>query len=136
MYEFMLIYVSSRYASLMSVEDKSDVNISNLCKVLANLFNICSKEYSFPDFWEVSSVISKNFVRGLWQKYSPVNLLFVFSKIFEKLSNNKLFDHLRKFVLFSDFQYRFRRSRSPVDVLTVLAKRIARVSNMFGASKA
>ena len=40
----------------------------------------------------------------------PVSLLSVVSKIFEKLVNNRIVDHLEKCGLFSDFQYGFRSS--------------------------
>ena len=42
--------------------------------------------------------------------YLPVSLLSVVSKIFEKLTNNMLADHLKKCDLFSDTQYGFRSS--------------------------
>ena len=42
---------------------------------------------------------------------SASDLLYVVSKIFEKLVNNKVVDHLEKCGLFSDFKYSFRSSR-------------------------
>ena len=50
-------------------------------------------------------------------KGRPVSLLSVVSEVFEKLVNDKLFDHLKKCGLFSDFQYGFRSSLSTVDLL-------------------
>ena len=50
---------------------------------------------------------------------SPVNLLSVVSKVFEKLANNRIVDHLMQCGLFSDFQYDFRSFRSTTDLLTV-----------------
>ena len=44
------------------------------------------------------------------KSYCPVSLLSVVSKVFEKLVNNMILDHLEKCDLFSDFQYRFRPS--------------------------
>ena len=46
------------------------------------------------------------------------------SKAFEKLVNNKVFDHLEKSGLFSDFQYGFRSSRSTADLLTVVSDKL------------
>ena len=40
----------------------------------------------------------------------PVSFLSVFSKVFEKLVNNRIVDPLEKSGLFSDFQYGFRSS--------------------------
>ena len=42
--------------------------------------------------------------------YRPASLLFVVSKVFEKLVNNRIVDHLEKCGLFCDFQYGFRPS--------------------------
>ena len=43
------------------------------------------------------------------KKYRPVSLSVV-SKVFEKLVNNRIIDHLEKCGLFSHFQYGFRSS--------------------------
>ena len=48
------------------------------------------------------------------------------SKIFEKLLDNRIVDHLEKRGLFCDFQYSFRSSQSTADLLTVVSDRIAR----------
>ena len=53
------------------------------------------------------------------------------SKIFEKLVNNRIFDHLEK-CLFSYFHYDFRSSRSTADLLTVVSDRITRAFNRSG----
>ena len=58
------------------------------------------------------------------------------SKVFEKLVNNRIVDHLDKCGLFSDFQYGFRSSQSTADLLTVVSDRIARAFNRSGASRA
>ena len=57
------------------------------------------------------------------------------SKVFEKLVNNRIVDHLEKCGLFSDFQYSFRSSRSTVDLLTLVSDRIARAFNKSGATR-
>ena len=75
---------------------------------LVELFNKCLKESCFPDCWKVSSVIPvfKNIgERYTAKNYHPVSLLSVVSKVFEKLVNNRIVDHLEKYGLFSDFQY-------------------------------
>ena len=82
-----------------------------LSYILAELFNKCLKESCFPDCWKVSSVVPvfKNFgERSTAKNYRPVSLLSVVSKLFEKLINNRIVDHLEKCGLFSDFQYGFR----------------------------
>ena len=48
--------------------------------------------------------------RSTAKNYHPVSLLSVVSKVFEKLVNNRILDHLEKWGLFSDFQYGLRSS--------------------------
>ena len=54
------------------------------------------------------------------------------SKVFEKLVNNRIVDHLEKCGFFSDFHYGFMSSRSTSDLLTVVSDRIARAFNKSG----
>ena len=84
-----------------------------LSYILAELFNKCLKESCFPDCWKASLVVPV--FRNLGERstvkiYRPVSPLFVVSKVFEKLVNNRIVDHLEKCGLFSDFQYGFRSS--------------------------
>ena len=93
----------------------------------------------FPDCWKVSSIVPvfKNVgERSTAKNYHPVSLLSVVSKVFEKLVNNRIVDHLEKCGLFSNFQYAFRSSRSTADLLTVVSDRIARAFNKSGAAGA
>ena len=60
----------------------------------------------FPDCWKVSleglMISFKNV--GEWsaaKNYSSISLLSVGSKVFEKLVNNRILDHLEKYGLFS-----------------------------------
>ena len=111
----------------------------DLSYILAELFNKCLKESSFPHCWKVSSVLPvfKNVgERSSAKNYHPVSLLSVVSKVFEKLVNNKIVDHLEKCGLFSDFQYGFRSSPSTADLLTVVSDRIARAFNRSEATPA
>ena len=54
-------------------------------------------------------------------------------KVFQKLVNNRIVDHLEKYELFSDFQYVFR---SITDLLTVFSDKTARDFKRFGATRA
>ena len=108
-----------------------------LSYILVNFFNKCLKESCFPDCWKVSLVVSvfKNVgERSTAKNYHPVSLLSVVSKVFEKLANNRIVDHLEKCGHFSDFQYGFRSSRSTVDLLAVVSDRIARAFNRSGTT--
>ena len=70
-----------------------------LSYILAELFNMCLKESCFLDCWKVSSVVPvfKNVgERSTAENYCPVSLFSVVSKVFEKLVNNRIVDHLEK----------------------------------------
>ena len=59
-----------------------------LSYVLAELFNMCLKESCFPDCWKVVLVVPvfKNVgERFTAENYHPFSLLFVVSKVFQKL---------------------------------------------------
>ena len=74
--------------------------------------------------------------RSTAKNYCSVSLLSVVSKVFEKLVNNRIVDHLEKSDLFSDFQYDFRSSQSTADLLTVVPDRIDRAFNRSGVTQA
>ena len=69
------------------------------------------------------------------KNYCPVILLSVVSKVFEKLVNNRVVDHLELCGLFSDFHYGFRSSRSTAYLLAVVSDRIGRAFNKSGANR-
>ena len=71
----------------------------DLSYILAELFNMCLKEYHFPDCQKVFLVVPvfKNVgERSTIKNYHPVSLLSVVSKVFEKPVNERLVDHLEK----------------------------------------
>ena len=71
----------------------------DLSYILSEVFNTCLKESCFPYCWKVSSVVPvfKNIgERSTAKNYRPVSLLSVVSKVFEKLVNNRIVDHLEK----------------------------------------
>ena len=80
-----------------------------LSYILAELINKCLKKSCFPDCWKVSLVIPvfKNVgERSTAKNYRSVSLPSLVSKVFEKLVNNSIVDHLHK----CDFQSGFRSS--------------------------
>ena len=74
--------------------------------------------------------------RSTAENYRPASVLSVVSKVFEKLVNNKIVDHLEKCGLFSDFQYGFRSSGSTADLLKDVCYRVTRAFNKSGATPA
>ena len=126
--------VSGPYCIPVVVLKNSEPELSY---ILVELFNKCLKECCFPDCWKVSSVVPvfKNVgERSTAKKYRPVSLLSVVSKVFEKLVNNRIVDHLEKCGLFSDFQYGCSSSRLTADLLTVVSDQITRVFNKSRAA--
>ena len=84
-----------------------------LSYILAELFIKCLRESCFSECWKVTLVAPAFKNVGEWstaENYWPVSLLFVVSKVFEKLVNNRIVDHPEKCGLFSNFQYGFRSS--------------------------
>ena len=72
--------------------------------------------------------------RSTAKNYWPVSLPSAVSKVFEKLVNNRIVNHLEKCGVFSDLQYGFCSFRSTEDLLTVVSERIARAFNKSGAT--
>ena len=75
--------------------------------------------------------------RSAAKNYLPVNLLSVVSKVFEKLINHRIVDHLQKYGLLSDFQY----GLGLLDQLQMLwqlslSDRVARAFNRSWATQA
>ena len=70
-------------------------------------------------------MLRKNYCRN----YRPVSLLFVVSKAFEKLVNNRIVGHLEKCGLFSDFL-------DQLQIFTGVFDRIARAFNWSGVTRA
>ena len=60
---------------------------------------MCLKESCFPDCWKVSTVVPvfKNVgERSTAEIYHPISLLSMVCKVFEKLVNNRIVNHLEK----------------------------------------
>ena len=98
---------------------------------------MCLKASCFPDCWKILSAVPVFKITGercTAKNYHPVSLFSVVSKVFEKLVNNRIVDHLEKCGLFSDFQYDFRSSQSTADLLTFVSDRIARTFSRSGAT--
>ena len=99
---------------------------------------MCLKETCFPNCWKVSSVVpafTNVGERSATKNHCPVSPLSVVSKVFQKLVNNRIINHLEKCEPFY-FQQGFRSSQSTADLLTVVSDRIARTFNRSGATKA
>ena len=97
------------------------------------------QESCFPDYWKVLLVLPVlKYIRerSTAKNYHLVSLLSMIIKVFEKLENNKIVDHLEKFGLISDFQYGFRSSPSTADLLTIVPNTITKAFNRSQATRA
>ena len=63
-----------------------------LSYILAELFNKCLKESCFPDCWKVSLVVPV--FKNVGERSTAKNYHLLVSKVFEKLANNRIVDHL------------------------------------------
>ena len=100
----------------------------------AELVSKCLKESCFPDCWKVSLVVPVFKIvgeRSTTKNYHPVSLLSVVSKLFEKLVDNRIVDHLEDYGLFSDFQYGFI-SRSTACLLIVVSDKLLELLTALG----
>ena len=137
------MHTGDLYVCIISGPDCIPVVVLKKCEpelsyTLAELFNKCLKGSCFPECWKVSSgvLVFKNVdERSTAKNYRPVSLLSVVSKVFKKLVNNRIVDHLENCGLFSDCQYGFRSSRSTANLLTVVSDRIASVLTGLGLFK-
>ena len=77
------------------------------------------------------SVFKNVRARSTAKNYYPVSFLSVVSKVFEKLVNNNLIDHL-----FSDFRYCFWSSQQPANFVKIVSNRIASAYNRSWATRA
>ena len=88
--------------------------IDNIVKPLNIICNLSLKSGIFPDSMKVAKVlpIFKNDDPKCFSNYRPVSLLPQFSKILEKIFNNKLVKYLNKYNIICDSQYGFRQNHS------------------------
>ena len=123
----------------MPVPDFSAVVVLKNCEpelsyILAQLFKIGFNYSCFPDCWKVSLVcVFKNVgEKSTAKSYCPVSLLSAVSKVFKKLINNRLVDHIEKCGLIFYFQYDFRSLTA--NLLTIVSDRTARAFNRSEAT--
>ena len=123
--------------SKVSGPDCIPVAVLKNCEPELSYVLVVSEGILFSRLLKVSLVVLvfKNVgKRSTAKNYQPVSLLFVVSKVFEKLVNNRIVDHRENCGLLSNFQYSFRSSRSTAGLLTVVSDRIARAFNRSGTT--
>ena len=97
--------------------------------IVEPFLHICNLSLSkgvFPDVMKIAEVIPlfKSGDKHVFNNYRPVSLLPQFSKILEKLFNNRLDSFIDKNCILSECQYGFRNSRSTYMALMDLVENI------------
>ncbi|GBP82225.1 RNA-directed DNA polymerase from mobile element jockey [Eumeta japonica] len=82
-----------------------------LLDLLVAIFNACLKNCHFPDAWKEASIMSiskPRKSRDLFFSYRPISLLSSLGKLFEKILQSRLSDHLlgKGFIINEQFGFR------------------------------
>jgi hypothetical protein len=87
---------------------------SAVVKPFTYICNLSFKSGIFPDEMKTAKVVPiyKSEEKEYFTNYRPVSLLSQFSKILEKLFDNRLTQFIEKHQILSDVQYGFRKNRS------------------------
>ena len=88
---------------------------------------MCSTSFEygvFPDNMKVAICFFKAGDRSVFSNYRPISLLSQFSKILEKLFNERLDKFIDKFQLLNNCQYGFRSQMSTSHALMDLVEEI------------
>ena len=91
---------------------------------LALAFNKCIDEGVFPDIFKIAKVVPL-FEKGDKKdpaNYRPISLLSSLSKVFEKISYNRMIRFTEKNDLICPMQYGFRNNMSCVDAIAAITK--------------
>ena len=82
----------------------------SICRPLEIIFSNCISQGVFPDYWKRANVVPvhKKNEKYLVKNYRPISLLPIFSKIFERLIFNSLYNYLISNNLLSTHQSGFK----------------------------
>lgn len=94
--------------------------------LICQLANLCFATGKFPSSFKRSLItpVHKGGDMSDVNNYRPISVLTSFSKIIEKLLNNRLISYLNKHDILSNSQYGFRRGRSTQDAVKALTNEI------------
>jgi potassium voltage-gated channel Eag-related subfamily H protein 8 len=94
-------------------------SIEYLIEPLVNIYNTSLESGTFPEKLKIAKVIpihKKGDIRNI-NNYRPIATLSVFSKLLEKLVENRVIKFIEKNGLMTEAQHRFRANRSTVTAL-------------------
>ena len=93
-------------------------------KILTHIFQQCLNSHTWPTAWKETRVtpVHKKRSKPDPSNYRPISLFFVVDKTLERVIAEQLTFHLQKYRLISLPQFGFRKGRSALDLLLLLAK--------------
>ena len=102
----------------------------SIAKPLFLIFKNCFNASTFPAEWKKSNVIPihKKGDKKIISNYRPISLLPIFSKIFEKIIFNNLYNYMDENHFFNPNQSGFRLGDSCVHQLISITYNILKVS--------
>ena len=101
--------------------------IPNIVKPLTYICNKSFLEGCFPDSMKISRIVPifKAGDKNTLDNYRPISILPQFSKVLEKLFQNRLLNFVEKNNVLNDNQYGFRRNRSTTIALFDLSQKVS-----------
>ena len=110
------------YLSNILIKISSDITAPFLC----DLINQSFKEGAFPKNLAEAKVIPlhKDGDKTDENNYRPISLLSIWSKIFERVMYNRVYDFFEKNLLFSSKQFGFRVKHSTIDALVEFIEKV------------
>ena len=125
------------YSIIKSLKNGSP-GIDNICAkpikfvkdlIIHPLRYVCQLSLSqgcFPYELKISKIIPlyKSGDRTLFNKYRPISLLPLFSKVLERLMHDRLYDCLVKYSILYSFQFGFRKAHSTYMALTCILDKL------------
>lgn len=99
--------------------------------ISSGLFNTCLEQGVFPEHWKAAKlVLLRKGVKLLDSpsSYRPICLLNTVGKLFERIINRRLENHIVEINGLSDNQYNFRKGWSTVDMAKKLIKTVDKSS--------
>ena len=102
--------------------------ISSIRGPLFHILNLSLRDGIFPDLLKTSKVnpIFKNGDPSLLTNYRPISLVPIFSKIFERVMYNRIYDHMISNNLFYRKQFGFQKNSSTEHAILELVNQITK----------
>ena len=95
---------------------------------LSNFFKSCIHQGKFSNFLKIAEVVPvfKKRDSNLLTNYRPISILSQLSKIFEKLTFNRINNYLEKYYLISDKQFGFRKNSSTSHAISNIYEKLTK----------